>query len=248
METSEPEIVAEAVTETVTTIEVLARALHVEEARLQPTLDAIVTNAAAAHPAAQDAGLIMYTGGQLVPQATTGRGPLLLDLQQREAGEGPCIEAARKQVLVEVTDTGDDGRWPEFAVTAQSCGIRSMLCLPLWVNDRCLGALSLYSAHEAAFSAVDTQLVSLFATLAALALHEAQRSDQLREAIGNRDVIGQAKGILMERYRLSSDAAFAALSRASQTANVKLAEVARYLAETGELLGARQQQDGHQPL
>jgi GAF domain-containing protein len=244
----EPEIAAEAVTGTVTAIEVLARALHVEEARLQPTLDVIVANAAAAHPAAQDAGLIVFTGGQLVPQATTGRAPLVLDQQQREAGEGPCIEAARKQVLVEITDTSDEPRWPDFAVAAQSCGVGSLLCLPLWVDERSLGALSLYSGQNAAFSAVDTQLVSLFATLAALALHEAQRTGQLREAIGNRDVIGQAKGILMERYRLSSDAAFAALSRASQTANVKLAEVARHLAETGELLGARQQQDGHQQL
>ena len=58
-------------------------------------------------------------------------------------------------------------------------------------------------------------------------------------------MIGQAKGILMERYRISGDAAFATLARASQATNVKLAEVARHLSETGELLGGQLQHDGH---
>lgn len=241
----EPQSVTEAVTEAVTAIEVLARALHIEDARLQPTLDVIVANAAAAHPAAQDAGIILFTGGKLVPQATTGHAPQVLDLKQQETGDGPCIEAARKQALVQVTDTSDDIRWPQFCATARACGVHSLLCMPLWINERSLGALTLYSSQTEAFSLGDTRLVSLFATLAALALHEAQRTDQLREAISRRDMIGQAKGILMERYRISGDAAFATLARASQAVNVKLAEVARHLTETGELLGEQQQHDGN---
>jgi GAF domain-containing protein len=242
----EPQGAAEAVTEAVTAIEVLARALHIEDARLQPTLDVIVANAAAAHPAAQDAGIILFTGGKLVPQATTGQAPQVLDLKQQETGDGPCIEAARTQTLVQVTDTSDDIRWPQFCITAQACDVRSLLCMPLWINERNLGALTLYSPKTQAFSPGDTRLISLFATLAALALHEAQRTDQLREAISRRDMIGQAKGILVERYRISGDAAFATLARASQAANVKLAEVARHLTETGELLGQQQEQDGSQ--
>jgi GAF domain-containing protein len=241
----EPQNVAEAVTEAVTAIDVLARALHIEDARLQPTLDVIVANAAAAHPAAQDAGVILFTGGKLVPQATTGHAPQVLDLKQQETGDGPCIEAARTQTLVQVTNTSDDIRWPQFCATARACDVRSLLCMPLWINERHLGALTLYSPQAEAFSPGDTRLISLFATLAALALHEAQRTDQLREAISRRDLIGQAKGILMERYRISGDAAFATLARASQAANVKLAEVARQLTETGELLGQQQQHDGN---
>jgi GAF domain-containing protein len=241
----EPQSVTEAVTEAVTAIDVLARALHIEDARLQPTLDVIVANAAAAHPAAQDAGIILFIGGKLVPQATTGHAPQALDLKQQETGDGPCIEAARTQTLVQVTDTSDDIRWPQFCATARACDVRSLLCTPLWINERNLGALTLYSSQTKAFSPGDTRLISLFATLAALALHEAQRTDQLREAISTRDMIGQAKGILVERYRISGDAAFAALARASQATNVKLAEVARHLTETGELLGGQQQHDGN---
>jgi GAF domain-containing protein len=244
MSIDEPQSVAEAVTEAVTAIDVLARALHVEDARLQPTLDVIVANAAAAHPAAQDAGIILFTGGKLVPQATTGHAPQILDLKQQETGDGPCIEAARKQALVQVIDTSDDIRWPQFCATARACGVHSLLCTPLWINERNLGALTLYSSQTDAFSPGDTQLISLFATLAALALHEAQQTDQLREALSRRDIIGQAKGILMERYRISVDAAFDTLARASQAVNVKLAEVARHLTETGELPGDQQQHDG----
>jgi AmiR/NasT family two-component response regulator len=78
----------------------------------------------------------------------------------------------------------------------------------------------------------------LFATLAAIALAEAQRTDQLHTALRNRDIIGQAKGILVERHRITADEAFALLSQASQDVNMKLTAVARNLAETGELLSA----------
>jgi ANTAR domain-containing protein len=48
-------------------------------------------------------------------------------------------------------------------------------------------------------------------------------------------VIGQAKGILMERHGIAADAAFGVLSRVSQAENMKLAEIARRFAETGQL-------------
>jgi hypothetical protein len=78
---------------------------------------------------------------------------------------------------------------------------------------------------------------TLFATLAVIELAEAHRTDQLQTALGHRDVIDQAKGILMERYRLTADAAFAHLTRASQDMSMKLPAVALHLIETGELLG-----------
>ena len=237
MSAHESQAAAEAVTEAVTAIDVLARALHIEDARLQPTLDVIVANAAAAHPAARDAGIILFTGGKLIPQATTGHAPQILDLKQQETGDGPCLEAALKQALIEVADTSDEIRWPQFCATAHACGVRSLLCTPLWVNDRSLGALTLYSPQTAAFSPEDTRLISLFATLAALTLYEAPPTAQLWAASRRREVTGLAMGILRPRRRNALDAAFAALSRASQAVNVKLVEVARHLAETGELLG-----------
>jgi AmiR/NasT family two-component response regulator len=59
----------------------------------------------------------------------------------------------------------------------------------------------------------------------------------MHAALGNRDVIGQAKGILMERHGVTADAAFSVLSRVSQAENLKLAEIARRFVETGKLPG-----------
>jgi GAF domain-containing protein len=222
-----------------TAIEMLARALHVKNAELQPTLDAIVTNAAATHPAARDAGLILFVSGQLISQAVTGHTPQALDVKQQETGDGPCIEAAREQVMIQVSDTTDDDRWPQFCADAQASGVRSMLCAPLWINEQRLGTLTLYAPQPAAFGKQDIQLIELFAALAALALADAQHNEQLRQAMTTRDIIGQAMGILMERYKVDSDAAFRALARASQARKMKVSAIARHLTETGELLGSK---------
>ena len=231
----EADEIKDVIAQTFVAIDTLARALHVEEARLQPTLDAITANAAATHPAARDAGLILLVRGRLVPQATTGRVPQLLDVKQQETGRGPCIEAARKQTLICLNDLRHDPRWPEFSAEAQACGVSSMLCAPLWINQRTLGTLTLYAAQPGAFSAHDERIIELFATLAALALAEAQRLDSLKTALNHRDVIGQAKGMLVERYKINPDAAFSTLTRISQDRNLKLHEVARQFVETGEL-------------
>jgi GAF domain-containing protein len=216
-------------------MEVLARALHVRDAHLQPTLDAIVSAAASALNAGRDAGLILLERGKLVPKATSGRAPLYLDRQQQRAGDGPCIEAARRQVVIRIDDTRSDPRWPGFMAEARDYDVGSQLCVPLWVDERVLGTLSLYAANPAAFSDLDERITTMFATIAALALAGALQAEQMRAAIVNRDLIGQAKGILMERHRITPDAAFALLAGASQRRNIKLTEVAAYLVETGEL-------------
>ena len=242
MSSTERDEIREIIGQTFVAVGTLARALHVEDARLEPTLNAITAHAAAAHPAARDAGLILLTGGKLTPQATTGRAPQLLDMKQQETGRGPCIEAAREQTLICVNDLQRDPRWPEFSAEARACGVSSMLCAPLWVNERTLGTLSLYAPQSAAFGEHDKRIIELFATLAALALAEAQRTGHLRAALLNRDVIGQAKGIIMERYDVDADAAFSTLKRVSQDRNMKLHEIARQVTEIRELPDTSEQQ------
>jgi len=228
----------EIIAQTASTTEVLARALHAPDAQLQPTLDAIVSAAASVLNADRDAGLILLKRGKLVPQAVSGRAPLHLDLKQQQTGEGPCIEAARRQVVIRIDDMRSDPRWPEFTAEARAQGVLSQLCVPLWVDERVLGTLSLYAGSPSAFTSPDERVTKMFATLAALALADAMRAEQLRTAVQHRDLIGQAKGILMERHRITADAAFALLTEASQHGNVKLTDVATYLVETGELPSA----------
>jgi GAF domain-containing protein len=216
-------------------LEILARALHVRNAELEPTLEAIASTAVTMLSPARYAALTILSRGELIPRASTGEPPLLLDRLQQKLGDGPCIHAAKHQLVFRIEDTGEDGRWPEFCAEAARLEVRSMLCVPLWIDERGLGALSLYADQVAAFSDPHERVAVLLATFAALALAEAQRADQMHDALGNRDIIGQAKGILMERHRITADAAFAVLSRVSQAENMKLAEVARRFVETGEL-------------
>ena len=216
-------------------LERLGRILHVREAALQPTLDAIVRAAVETIAAAQFAGVNLLDRGRFVPQAVAGQPPLALDVLQQETGTGPCIDASRDQVTVRVEDLATGSPWPGFAELALSLGIRSVLCVPMWVDEQQLGSVSLYSTAVSGFTATDEVLARLFGTQAALVLADASRAEQLRQAMVTRDRIGQAKGILMERHRITADQAFAVLAEYSQRTNRKLAQVARDLAETGQL-------------
>ena len=216
----------------------LARALHLRDADLQTTLDAIVSIAVDTVSAARYAGLILLIRGQLLPQATIGEPPHTLDLLQQHLGVGPCIDAAQLQTIVRVDDMSAAQRWPTFVGSATARGVASMLCVPLWVDEARLGTLSLYGTRAAAFTDHHVRLARLYATHAALALAAAQRTAHLHSALRNRDLIGQAKGILIERRGLSPDEAFRCLSLASHATNLKITAVARHLVESGELLGS----------
>ena len=128
-----------------------------------------------------------------------------------------------------------ESRWPRFAPRAADLGVGSMLCFQLFVDGDNLGALNLLSPEARAFGADALSVGLLFATHAAVALSGARREDQTRMALDTRDLIGQAKGILMERYRLTPDQAFSLLVRVSQHTHVKVRDLAQQLSLTGQL-------------
>jgi GAF domain-containing protein len=158
-----------------------------------------------------------------------------LDTLQGEVGEGPCLDAVFEQRVVRVPDMGAETRWPAFAHRAAAAGVGSMLSFRLWVEGDDLGALNLYARQPNAFDEESEQIGLLFVSHAAVAMASAQKQDQLGEAVEARDLIGQAKGILMERYGLDALRAFALLVQTSQHTNAKLRDVAAELTFTGEL-------------
>ena len=216
-------------------LEQLARALRVPEADLQGTLDAMARTAVETIGPAKYAGVNLYDHGKFVPQAVAGDPPIVLDVLQQQTGTGPCIDSSREQVTIRVDNMATETRWPRYTERALALGVASMLCVPLTVAEQKLGSVSLYATDWAAFTLADEYVARLFASQAALALAEAHRADQMRQALSSRDIIGQAKGILMERHRITADEAFRLLSKHSQQVNRKLADVARALAETGTL-------------
>ncbi|SFW80662.1 GAF and ANTAR domain-containing protein [Amycolatopsis australiensis] len=164
-----------------------------------------------------------------------------LDQLQYDHGEGPCVESARPDgpAIGWSQDLAHEPRWPKFGPGAAALGYHSVLATALIPDtDRTSGALNVYSSRPDAFDNRAVDLALLLATHASLALAHTQAVEaaeleaaHLRRAIESRDVIGQAKGILMQRRGITADEAFDVLRRASQDLNVKLADVAKALTD-----------------
>jgi AmiR/NasT family two-component response regulator len=110
-----------------------------------------------------------------------------------------------------------------------------MLSFQLFVEGDNLGALNVYGDDVNAFNEESEQIGLLVAAHAAVAFADAQEIQQLNNALTARDLIGQAKGILMERHKISAQQAFTLLTTVSANTNTKLTLVAEHLATSGEL-------------
>jgi GAF domain-containing protein len=171
-------------------------------------------------------------------------GPLALELDETQyrLGSGPCLSAASTGRTAELLDTRNTPEWPEFAAVAAARGCDSVLSFPLPVQEQLAGALNVYACGTAPAGPRTLKLVSRFAGYAVVPvsnmyLYESalERAGHLQTALDSRAVIDQAKGILMERLKVTADRAFQVLSRVSMQTNTKVRDVARQLVETGEL-------------
>jgi GAF domain-containing protein len=165
-------------------------------------------------------------------QAATAELAQRVDQVQYDTGQGPCLDAIREQRTVRVSDMRTETRWPQFTRRAAQLGVVSTLSFQLFVQRDNLGSLNLCAQQADAFDDESEHVGLLVAAHAAVALSGAQHQQHLSTALGSRDLIGQAKGILMERYKLTAGQAFAVLARTSQESNTKLVNVARTVAET----------------
>ncbi len=155
---------------------------------------------------------------------------------QFDTGEGPCLAAATDPPpIVMSNDLAADTRWPRFAAVALSYGVRAALAFQLYTDSDTIGSLTVYADQAEAFTPASQHLGGLLAAHAALAIRATNTEANLRFGLETRDVIGQAKGILMERFKISDIDAFDLLAAASQQTQRKIREIAGHLARTGEL-------------
>ena len=212
------------------TLAEVARALGAERS-VQGTLEKIVELAVATIDGCDHAGLTLVEAGEMSAPATTDDIPGKVDAVQYETGEGPCLDAVRQHDVFQTDDLTQEERWPNFSRrAAEETGVISVLSFRLFIEEDTMGALNLYSKQEAAFDADDRAVGSIFAAHAAVALSAARKQAHLEQAVRTRDVIGQAKGILMARQHVTADEAFDMLRRASQRLNVKLRDLAQQMA------------------
>lgn len=207
---------------------------------VEDTLQAIVDLAVTTIDGCDFAGIFIAVGDQVATAVYSDELVVEVDVLQQETGEGPCLDAVAQNATFYAEDLMDDSRWARFGPRSVSIGVRCALAFSLVANAT-PGALNLYAHYPGAFGATDRAKGVIFATLASLALggahsheDEDRRAENLQRALGTRELIGQAQGILMEREHITSGQAFNILRRASQHLNIKLREVAQDLVDTGQ--------------
>lgn len=213
----------------------LARTLE-QQPDAQLTLDAIVRAAVETVPGAQHASIsVIRRRREVETRASTDGFAHAIDQAQYDSGHGPCLDALYDEATVRLPDLPAEPRWPAFIRAARALGVGSMLAVQLFVVGDDLGALNLSSREPSAFDDESEHVALLFASHAAVAMSGAQERALLRKAVSTRQLIGQAQGVLMERFKITDEQAFALLVRASQDRNRKLTAIADQLVRSGEL-------------
>ncbi|MEV0289548.1 MULTISPECIES: ANTAR domain-containing protein [unclassified Kribbella] len=217
----------------------------VEDDDVATTLGRFVSRVVRTVPECEEASITVLTGdtAEIVaryhktadPVAEPTRATLGAQLTEMD---GPLHDVLTYGEPHRVADLAADHRWPEFAAAAINAGYRSSLMLPLPAVTGSASAFSLFSAKVDAFGSTSYDVVLLFALHAGVAFDNVQlfndsRSlvEQLRTALLTRTVIGQAQGVLMHRYGITTSVAFDVLKRASQDSNVKLRQLSSDLVD-----------------
>ncbi len=206
---------------------------------LDHTLSRITAAAVEVLPEVEYASItVKHSDGKLETVAPTDDLLWGVDAAQYDLQEGPCYQAATETVHVISPDLANDQRFPRYAASAVAAGIQAQAGLRLFDAPKSQGALNLYSTTVGSFEDLGS-LGQLFTHQSAMAIGYAQEIHNLQDALQTRRTIGQAIGILMERYSLTDQRAFAFLTRLSQHGNVKLRRLAEQFVAEAETKGEK---------
>jgi GAF domain-containing protein len=209
-----------------------ARTINQEDS-LEDTLATIAHTAQLSVPGFDYVGIsTVDRKGNVQTRAATGDLVWELDKLQYGLGEGPCVDTLRESEVVIAPRIHHDQRWPNFVPQAVRLGLKSQLAVKLYLDkEGTLGGLNLYSTTDEDIDPDAEPLAHLFAAHAAIALGHVRQRENLNEALQTRKVIGQAIGLVMGRYHLTEDRAFAFLVRASSHGNIKLRDIAQEMVD-----------------
>ena len=196
---------------------------------IESTLVSVADMALRAVTAADGAGVTMLEAG--VPDTIVASEDFVRDVDeiQYRLGEGPCISAADSGSTTGSGNLAGEDAWPRFGPLAADLGVHSALSLPMLLDGEVIGALNMYARSHDAFSPHSRRLGELFASSAAVVIHNARLLDQLQRenermqrALSTRATIDQALGMIMARSGISADDAFVRLRILSQRDGTKL--------------------------
>jgi GAF domain-containing protein len=216
--------------------------MSLREHSMESVLQAVADLSKRVLPGNPETSVFVQDGRRRITVASTGQLAIDLDEVQYAEHHGPCLHAASTGELTEIPDTRTEDRWPDYAQRAAEHGNLSSLSVPLPIDDDVSGALNIYARVPRAFDDDARDVATRFGPYAAVALgnmrdyQSAQAlARNLEAALESRAVIDQAKGILIERHKLTPDQAFQLLVETSSRTNTKLRDVADRLVHTGEL-------------
>lgn len=185
-------------------------------------------------PGVDTAGILLIGArGDFESHAITSDLPHQLDDLQHTLHQGPCLQAATgDDLIVRTPDFRTETRWPDYSRTVVQLGVLSGMSFKLYTSDRSAGALNLFGFRPTVWDGENQAIGSVLAAHAAAALLAWRHSDELTSALATRDRIGQAKGIIMERFGVDDSCAFDMLRRLSQESNTKLVDIAQQVIDT----------------
>lgn len=210
----------------------LVQALHSRtDADSETVIAELAEHAAVEVPGAQYAGITVTRNRKHIDTpAATHIYPMLLDKVQQRHGEGPCLTAAWEEKTIHVADLEHDDRFPRYREDALAeTPIRSIMAFQLFIAGETMGALNVYAEQPHAFDDESRTIGLIFAAHSSVAWNSARRDEHFKKALASRDTIGQAKGMIMERYGVDAVQAFELLRKLSQDSNVPLIKVAGQL-------------------
>lgn len=214
---------------------VLARQMRDEtRPHYEPVLEQFAALAPRHIASVADAGALLSLGrGGWRVVSPAGSECNLIEQLHRDCDEGPGIDAARTKQTARVVDLAVETRWPRFTTSAAAqTSARSMLAIPLYTNTQTWGALLMLGSQVGTFGPDAEEAGQILATHAALTLEAMHQDRHYRSVLGSRDIIGQAKGVLMERFDIDVAAAFSLLTRLSEQSHRPVVVVAKELLET----------------
>lgn len=196
----------------------------------------LAEHAAAEIPDAQYAGITVTRDHKHIDTtAATHTWPVLLDEIQQRHREGPCLTAAWEEKVIHVADLQTEDRFPLYRRDALAeTPIRSVMAFQLFIAGQTMGALNVYAESPNVFGETARNLGMVFAAHSSVVWNSARRDEQFRQALASRDTIGQAKGMIMERYGVDAVRAFDLLRKLSQDSNVPLIQIAAELVEKAQ--------------
>ncbi len=191
------------------------------------TMEAAVRLALTHVEGADAAALSIVRRRTVETSASTGTMAAEADRLQYKYGEGPCLDTIREHHTVYSPSLGYDRRWPTWGPqVVERAGAHSALSFLLFTDEEEMGALNLYAGAKDAFTDASRAEGAALASHIAIAIASARGIDSLVAGLDTRSIIGQAIGIVMERFDMPADTAFTLLTRLSTTSNTKLHEVA----------------------